>query len=192
MEVELNTDRSGFLTIGSQVFTYGDPGPRKIDVDGLSPEERRQFIYNINRGVLKAKDIEGLVPEQPVAAAPQQALAQPAQPLQNAIDKAVEEQYKKLKTLSGKAVASIKKEAVDLGANELQKLKTLELEGKKRKSVLGLIDELLEKHQSTVLANVGGDDVGAMFADDPQGTSTQVSEVVESDMEQVVLNPVEE
>jgi len=192
-------DKVGWIMIGQNVFTYDEPGPKNIDLSSITSVERNQLLYNCRRGVLACEDPDALVKAcQDVWAAspqyqtPNERPIAPAKKLE--IDEVLEQDNQELKNMLRGSVAAIKRQVVDLPPAKIRKLLEFESEGKNRKGVKTLCNEILGKHADQVMDKVFGEDVGDTIT--PTGiaakTSPQVSDVVESDIEveQFVLNPM--
>lgn len=188
MKIELNTEKSSFCIIGSYSFTFGQT-EYDVDPETLSPDLRKQFIYNLRRGVLLTKEagaLERLLEDEVQIEAPATPAQQPQvlQPILSDSQR-IEEDLKQLrKTLAGN-IASVKAEAVNFRVARLRKLLELEKEGKARKSLISFLSELLDQHSSSVLSAVGSEDIGDSHQVDPQATSTQITDIVESEGEEI-------
>lgn len=197
-----NPDRAGFCKIGDHLFTFDVPGPADVDVSKLSPEELSQFLYNYRRGVLACNDPDELtrVCEGSWSAAKsystpaERPLAPDKSPLLEDVVDPIREDLKELKALLQKGVNTVKREVRDLPVGRVRKLVELEIAGKNRKSLKAFLNELLAKHAKGVLGSVGDEDAGDSLAGVKPLGSKQVTDVVDSEVEQVqvVLNPLED
>ena len=199
MRFELNIEKSPFCTVGPYSFTFGQE-EHEIDVDQLPDPLKRQLLYNINRGVLLSNDENGLAAlagaMQPVTPVPQEQVPIQYQKVAEAVrvpvKDPIQEDLKPLRALLRKTVATVKKESASYSVGKLRKLLELEKDGKNRKSVISFLKEYLEKHELSVVARVGppDDDDSYKTLDrlsiDPR-RSTQVSDIVESEEEQVTF-----
>jgi hypothetical protein len=193
MKLSLNVDKSAFCTIGQLAFTYGEPGPVDIDPTQLSEAEARQVVFNVKRGVLLADDLsplESLLDMQPQAPQQQEQKVVRVQP--PTIDEAIERDNKELKKLLSKNASTVKKEAAQMRPARLRRLLGLEEEGKNRKGVVSFINELLKGHTDTVAKSIGLDDLQAQDMVKVTELSTQLTDIVESEMEEVTFNLPEE
>ena len=194
MIFELNSEKSPFCTIGPFSFSFAET-VHEIDVDQLPDQYKQQLLYNVNRGVLETDDKKGLKAlaqaMQPVTPIPQEqipikmgAVTKMAKSL--TVDP-IKADLKPLRALLRQGVASVKKIACDLSPGRLRKLLELEMSLKKRKGVISFLEKLLDKHELSVTAAIGsGDDI--IFNQlDPHSRSTQVSDIVESDVEVVTF-----
>ena len=203
MEFQLrDPDKTGFIIVAGNTFTYDEPGPHEINVEGLPPGDRNQLLYNCRRGVLacsEPKKLEELCEVVTQAAksyaTPAERPINPAQPpkIEEVVDP-IEEDLKGLRAMLRKSVNTIKKEAKGLPFGRMRKLLELETKGKNRKGVKTFLNEILAKQAEKVMNTVGDEDAGTKFT--PIGVGAiggqQVSDVVESELEQVVLNPLED
>ena len=183
------TEKSPFCTIGSYSFSMGQP-ELDVDVDSLTPEHKTQLLYNINRGVLTtSEDISGLQPDKQDVVAPPKIVQQEIVNKVTMADQkqAWEVEQKELNALLRKTISTIKKETKDFRLGRLRRLLELEKKQKNRKSLVSFITDHLNMLQAQTTAVVQGQDVGGMVQPDPQAVSTQVSDIVESDEETVVL-----
>lgn len=189
-------ERAGMCIIDNKYFfNYDNPGPVQIDLSTLTPAGIRQCVYNINRGILVGENTDQLQelvnaqlppPTTPNAPAPRQVPVRPRQEIDPA--KAIEDDMKQLKNLLRSSQETVMKEAVNFRAARLRRLRELEEEGQARAGVLTFINTLLTDYQSAVSSAVGDEDVGdKTFAPGVKLASTQVSDVVESEMTTVVI-----
>lgn len=193
MNVTLDPDKSAFCTIGKLAWTFGEPGPHSVDVSKLSEAEARQLLYNIKRGVLKTDDSSEL--EQLLDVAPRPNYTTPNEvPLRKPpkIEDALEEDVKELKKILASTVATIKKESQKLRPGRLRKLLALEEEGKARKSVLSFLSELVASHTQSVTSAIGSIDLISQDRLKINELSTQLTDIVESEVEEVTFNLPEE
>lgn len=198
MEFQLaNRDKISWLMIGENLFTYDEPGPKEIDLAKITANERNQLLYNCRRGALACSDPDALVKacQDVWAASPQFATPQ-ERPIQAPKDTSVEDLLKKdtteLRKILKGSVSSVAKKVAVLSPAKVRKLLEIESKWKNRKSIKNLCNEVLAKHADGVMKKVVGDDVGDILT--PTGeaakTSPNVSDIVESDIEYVVLNPL--
>jgi len=106
----------------------------------------------------------------------------------------IEEDLKELKALLEQSVNTIKRKATDLSVGRIRKLLELEVSSKNRKGLKTFLDEFLAKHAKSVLGSVGDEDTGEKLFSTGAGQigSGQVTDVEESDLTQVVLNPLKD
>jgi len=195
-------DKVGFIIVAGNTFTYDEPGPHEIDVESLPLDQRNQLLYNCRRRVLACSEPEELVklceavmPAAKSYATPAEKPVKATQPPQ--IDEVVdpfEEDLKQLRAMLQLGVNKIKKQAKDLPVGRVRKLLELEANRKNRKSLKAFLNDILAKHAEGVLDSVGDEDTGEKFTPVGVGNigSKQVTDVVESELEQVVLNPLED
>ena len=167
-----------------------------VDVEQLPPEYKKQVLYNINRGVLKTRDREGLktlagaiqpftpVPLEQIPIKYQEVAKRSAAPV---TDPMVAD-LKPLRALLRQTIPTIKKEAAVYGVSRLRKLLELEKGGKKRKGIVQFLTEQLEKHELDVVSMLGQVKETSFHQQDPFAKSTQVSDIVESEEETVVFS----
>lgn len=193
MQVTLNPDKAAFCTIGATSWTFGEPGPHDVDLTKLSVQEANQLLYNLRRGVLSADDFSELEKMLDLAPSPQYATPREV-PIKEPpkIEDALEEDKKELKKILSGNAASVKKIAQTLRPGRLRKLLELEREGKKRKGVVSFLSELIESHTKSVTANLGIDDMQAQDMVKVNELSTQLTDIVESEVEEVTFNLPEE
>ena len=194
MKLELNTEKSPFCSIGPFSFTFGQQ-ECDIDVDQLPDEYKKQLLYNINRGTLLTEDKEALAS---LVSSMQQATPVPVEqiPIQHnqvsqraeaPVKDPIKEDLKPLRALLRGTVATVKKEAATYSIGRLRKLLELEKDLKNRKSVVTFLEEQLERHQNAVKAVVIGEDTGPVNQGDPFAQSTQITDIVESEEEEVTF-----
>lgn len=188
MKFLLNKDKSSMLVIGNTVFTFDDPGPKEIDLDTVGGGLVKQIIYNCRRGLLACEDPQALlakdaVPAPKLATEHERPIAKriPIKPS----DEPTEEDLKPLKKLLKSNVATIKKELAALPPGRIRKLKELETKGKWRKSLIAEMDRMIAKHIKDAKAAVGAMDVGGKVHAPGTEGSPNVSDIVESEVEEV-------
>lgn len=196
MKFVLNTEKSPFCTVGPFSFTFGNE-EHDIDVGELPDEYKKQLLYNVNRQVLMTDDREGLASLsgslQKNTPVPQEQIplkaSQVAQKAAAIVKDPIKEDLKPFRTLLRQTVATVKKEANGYNPSQLRKLLDLERENKNRKSVVNFIAEKLAQHEMSVIDSIGPDVAPAdnPYAIDPL-RSTQITNVVESDVERVAFN----
>jgi len=199
-----NRDRQSMLFLGEPLnFTYDTPGPVEVDLDQLTPTQKNQLMYNCRIGALAVSDKEALLEACSAlpAASPtfttghEQPVAQTAP--KDAVDDAKEE-LNKLKELLDAHHSTVKKNVGLLRPAQVRQLLELEQAGKKRKSVLKVLQEIVSKHSDSVTSQFvqGGDLMDAprnqVFQEDSGARSTQITDVVESDEKEVTLIPSDE
>jgi len=196
-----NKNRVGWLMVGQNMFTFDDPGPKEIDITRLSVLEQNQLLYNCQRGALACSDPDTLInvchgvhqQQSPSTSdsAPTRSIAVTPTETRMSLYEAIEQEDARLKTVLEENVLSIKKQMGDFSTAQLRKLLSMENQGKQRKGVISLLNEMLNKHASEVASKVVGGDIGGIMT--PVGVprdGLNVSDVVESDLELVVLNPL--
>jgi len=196
MKFTLNTEKSPFCTIGPFAFSLGNES-YDIEVDPLPDDYKKQLLYNLNRGVLLSDDKEGIAS---LSGTIQRATPIPQEqvPIQhdkvskkvNTIPKdAVEQDLKPLKALLRKTVSTVKKEAAGMTPSQVRKLLELEKGLKNRKSIINFLSDILEKHELSVMSSLGEEEENLPTVVDPLTVdprrSTQVSDIVESDVESI-------
>lgn len=198
-------DKQSMLFLGEPLnFTYDTPGPVTVNLDELSPTQKNQLMYNCRIGALAVSDKDALL--EACAALPAASPAfttgheQPVQKQEPPKDamRAAEEDLDKLKELLDAHHSTVKKNVVGLRPAQLRSLLELEQSGKKRKSVLKFLEEVVAKHADSVTSQLAeeGDLMdaprNAVFQADPGARSTQITDVIESDEEEVTLIPSDE
>jgi hypothetical protein len=196
MQVTLDPDRGAFCFIGQHAFTFGEPGPKEIDIEDLSPEEKKQLLYNLRRGVLIADDpdIVNRLAEPSNYATPDERPIERDKPIQITSlspQEAIEKDLEELKTLLKGKVATIKRQASDLRPARARKLLELERSGKSRKSVISFLEKLTSNHASMVTEKISEELVPKDRVQVTQ-LSTQLTDIVESEEEEVTINPAQE
>ena len=196
-----NPDRIGFIIVAGNTFTYDEPGPNEIDVPALPPDQKNQLLYNCRRGVLACSEPDELVRLCETLMSIAKSYSTPAErpinattsPLMEAVDP-IEEDLKELKTLLEQKISVVKLQAVDLSNGRVRKLLELEISNKNRKGLKTFLNEILTKHTESVMNQVGNEDTGDKYSIATAGQvgSEQVTDIVESELEQVVLNPIED
>jgi hypothetical protein len=181
-------------------FTLDDPGPKDIDLDALGPREKTQLLYNYRRGTLLVENKEDFLKatEGTPAAAKNWAtgVERPIErdkPPKDALQQ--EEDVKsKLRTYLKQHWATIKKNIPNLDLVTLRQLIELEEVGKGRKALLKALNEAVDDYTRKVQAKVGNEDIGGYVHEVGLGPlpSTNISDVVESDVEEILLIPPDE
>lgn len=157
MLFELNVEKSPFLFVGEHHFS---PNKEQIEIDvvDLDPGLRKQLLYNVQAGVLKATGDLPTLAGQTVSGEAQKLVEGPDKAkFQEEVVKVLKEDKKRFNKILKQGVSSVKKTAVEFGQRDLTKLAQVEGEGKNRKSVLAFIQERIEEIAKPVIA---GTDVG--------------------------------
>lgn len=200
MKFTLNTEKSPFYSVGPFVFTFGQL-EHEVDIHELPDEYKKQLLYGINQGSLLTGDREGLAAlakaMQPTTPIPMEQVPIKQQQVSKDVKlltvDPIKEDLKPLRALLRQTVATVKKEAATYNPSQIRKLLDLERENKNRKSVVSFLVDLLEKHEISVLDNMrksmenGPPRVDPLSID--PNRSTLVSDIVESDVEQVTFTP---
>lgn len=203
MKFQLREDgRVGFLIVGGCCFTIDTPGPFEIDVKALPPVERARLLYECRRGALACSEPKALIKIcEPIVPAFKAYTTPAERPIDTAKvpnledeKERIEEDLKDLRALLRETIPSIKKAASEMSASRVRKLLELEEKGKNRKGLKAFLGDLVKRGGDEVAKVVGDVDIGDIFT--PVGVrgvgSKQVSDVVESEVKQVVLNPMGE
>lgn len=194
MKVSLNTEKCSFCQIGPFLFIPNSED-HEIDVNELSDEYKKQLLYDLRRGMLFSNDREGLSElnksMQPVTPTPVEMKPVSNESVVKAVKESedrIKENIQPLKNLLRQTVATVKKEAANFSVGKLRKLLELEKETKNRKSVVSFLAEKLEQHEKSVTKTVSNGDGKPVRIPDPfRRESTQVSDVVESEVVQVTF-----
>jgi hypothetical protein len=208
MFVSLNESKGSFCSIGEVHFSFVDPGPKELDLGLMDRDELNQLLYNIRKGTLKTKDkkdIKELVNlTRGLPASSNQFVTPSEAPLKDDVPPEIsldpiqekrEEEEKELKKILRGKVEQIKVSAQELDARQLRRMVEFEFSGKKRQSVIKFLEQLISIHQQSVQAQVGktpleaSKNQGELVKNLSRVDLDNISEVVESDVEQVVLNP---
>lgn len=197
ISVKLNTDEHGMCFIGKYVFNFSNEGPVNIDVKQLTPDELNKFIYNYRRGVLFIDNVAELLKSAPNAPASSNHFATGKEnPVQRYTDphSLIEEEELALKKLLRSKIGDIKDTVAVMSPAKVKKLVELEKATKNRKKLLNYLENILLQHQQSVTKRVGTKDAQPIYADVNLMIDRQyldnISNVVESEVEQMVLNPM--
>ena len=137
--------------IAGQVLNPKNPGPVELDLSNLPLDQIKQVYYNLQRGIISSPDPtelnKYLITKTPVVAPP--SIPTPTSPPR--LESGAEDSVLHLKALLKESVKTIRVEYRKLSLGELNRLKKLEEEGKKRKSLLKEWTTILEDHQKSVL-----------------------------------------
>lgn len=170
---------------GTKLFlSFENPGPISIDVEALTPDQKKIIAYDLSRQVLVGKETDALFTQGPTGTIAHvngtlaaksyakvikifhepeegqfisvqvQPKVAPAQ-IQEAMKQDLMEDRKTvLSEFLDQHVATVKKDLPGKSLSELRILKDIELQKKKRPSVISLIDALVSKAQSEVFAAI--------------------------------------
>lgn len=188
MDVSLDPDKGSFCTVGPHFFTFGEPGPLKVNIGQLSKEELAQLMYNLKRGVLVAddkKELDLLV--QPNYSTPQEVPIQEATVLPPVGEDAIEEDLKVLRELLSGNVNTVMRTAGDFRPARLRKLLELEEGGKARKGLISFLKSFVDSHVDSVRKAIGSKDLEPIDVLELRKLSTQLTDIVESEQEIVLL-----
>lgn len=186
--------RQTYCCIGKFIFTKDNPGPKDVDLSLLTLEELKQFLHNARRGVIAVEDPSGftefvnrLIKLQETPAAIVETVPTPVvvPEIKEVKEKTVASPKKdvpKLKQLLTKSVSSIKKTIPEMSVSEIREILDLERNGKKRKNLISIFEEQIDRHTQSVMKSVGSVDVaGKHLIPGVQMSSPMVSDIVESD-----------
>lgn len=209
MQITLNEDsRTLMVFIGepnakgiySLSFTLDDPGPKEVDLDTLGPREKTQLLYNYRRGALLVEDMDEFLKATASTPAAAKSWATGSErpinkdkPPKDALQQE-EDVSSKLRTYLKTHWATIKKNIPNMDFITIRQLYELEKAGKGRKGLLKVFKEAMDQHTRNVQARVGNSDVGNSIHEVglEKLPSTNISDVVESDVEEVYLIPPDE
>jgi len=185
-------------------LTYDSPGPVEVDISSLPDQAKQQLLYNLRRGVLATDTPELLIDVTPLEGIVAKSYATPherpitaTEPIKDT-EQLAEAQVKELKKLLKKTVPTIQAAMAQLRPGQMQALIELEKQGKSRKRLLETLEKQYAKYCQGVAEAIGGVDL--MESDDAlrqaqkalrEGVSTNVSDVVESESEEVTFTPGE-
>jgi len=203
MKVALaDRNRRSMLFIGPLSFSYDDPGPKEIELKNFSQDQIEQILYNWRQNVLVVDDESELKrhgQEAPASAQGYAPLASPpppidpAKPISKSPQETQEESAKQLRKLLSGRIPTIKAALPTLRMGELRKLLEIEKSKKARKKVIAMLEQIIKGHEKQVTDRVGASDLSDMAGihaqDRVAAVSTQLSDIVESEVEQIVLNP---
>lgn len=206
MLLKLNERKASMLSIGKLYFTFASPGPHDIDIEIMDKPQLNQLLYNIRKGTLTTTEsmqrLLELTEELPAAS---KRFATPnEQPLKMA-DQVLEpqgrleEDLKELKKILSGNVQTVKKAAGDMAPARVRKLLEIELNMKKRASVIQHLEKIINDHIQLVTQQLGTQPAkhqAMTQADLTRGIDNtgrlnlnNVGEVVESEVEQIQFNP---
>ncbi len=190
MQVELNIEKSPFCTIGPYSFTYGHP-EHKVNTDKLTPEYKKQLLYNLRRDILRTEDKEamtGLI-DDPTPQGPALVAVLPVSPddVAESMEDIVGKNTRVLKKILLGTIPSVKKEAAIMRLGNLRKLRELEEKGKNRKRLLDIFSKHLEIHTTEVMEAKGNEDLESIDMVSVSNLSTQLTNVVISEEEQITI-----
>lgn len=202
MQVALaNRERQSMIFLGDPLdFTYDTPGPREVDLDSLTPTQKNQLLYNCRLGILAVDDKEALLQacsgapaaSQSFTTAHEQPLGQ--EPPKDAVD-GRKSDLEALKLLLDAHHSTVKKNVRNLRPAQVRDLLELEQKGKKRKTILKFLNEVVGKHTSSVSEDLGPIDLAELdgaYAAAPGRRSTQITEVEDSEIQEITLIPSDE
>lgn len=180
-------------------FTLDDPGPKEVSIGALGPREKTQLLYNYRRGALLVREGDReeflrLTQNTPAAAKGYKTGTEvpidPKQPPKDALQRQGDLESK-LRTFLKNHWSTIKRSIPDMDMTMIRNLRVLEQAGKGRKSLLKAFDAAIEAHAKSVQSKVAGPDISGMVHEVGLAPlpSTNISDVVESDEEEVLLIP---
>lgn len=197
MKITLNSDKHPFFFIGKILsLSMNDPGPKEIDITKISPQELNQIVYGIKSGAITSDESINLTTNY---STPNQV---PIKQVVSENDTSLEKEVEDLKKLLAGSPALVKKNLIEIKSlRHLKKLLKLEQEDKARPIVINAIQSLLDYHTNKVSEAIGKEDVLATTVDNKksilEGTRGLVNldnltDVVESEIEKITINPKEE
>ncbi len=191
MKFELDIDKTPFCTIGPYNFNY-DEQKHDVDVDALEIEFKKQFLYNLRRGVLRTDAPDAVTKLADVPVGTQSYMPAAVVPITEAdvtdsMENIIDKNLKVLKKILLGTIPSVKKEAATMRLGNLRKLVELEQEGKNRKKLITFFEQRLEAHTSEVVQAKGSDDLEANDMVLVNKLSTQLTDVVVSEEEEIAI-----
>jgi hypothetical protein len=187
MKLTLNSDKVPFCAIGTLYWTSVAPGPIEVNLKTLDKKEVQQIRYNLNRDVLLTDDRSELDPYDNMVVN-NQAASIPSPPTMKLQDALEIDRQELRRALEGR-VPSVKKFAQELRPGRLRRLVDLEREGKNRKNLLEFLNMLLTNHTETVKNFLQhGEDLEPQDRIRLAQLSTQLSDIIESEKEEVNFN----
>lgn len=193
MKFQLKIEKSSFLSVAKTLFTYDNP-TQEIELDKLDKSQLSQVIYNCRRGLLACENPDKLLSLVPEPAVPMFNTAKEVPIPQNQPivgQDPLEEDLIYLKKILKGNIPTIKKIIPTLSIGRCRKLKELESKGKSRKNLIASLDKILDKFSINLSNKMGGMDVeGKVHTPGiPNVGSTNVSDIVESEVEKVTIYP---
>jgi hypothetical protein len=203
MKITLNADKCPFYSVG-KVFAlnFESPGPVDIDYTQLTPQEQMQVTYGIKSGSLIADETptQTKVTYSTPNEVPVKAIELTPHP---DIEEYMAAEIAELNVLLVGTVSTVKKKIGNIrSVRHLKLLARLEEKGSRRPGVLKVIQELLDKHTKAVTDLTGTEDILQATMDNTHSKITEgtrgmvnlanLTDVVESDVERIVLNPINE
>lgn len=196
MRVTLNADKHDLCFIGKIYFTFEDPGPRDINVDDLTPNEKVHMYAAWKSGKLfiegseeLEKHIKVTTPEEQRAKQlVTQKAAKPPKPSMN---------EQELRRILREKITVIKETIPTLSLKETKELFELEKITKNRKQITSILSDIIDKQTRAVVDSIGeGKDEDMFKVNDKsvRGTLTiqqyldSVGDVIESDIEEVTID----
>jgi hypothetical protein len=197
MKVTLNTDKASLLFIsGLPNLTVDEPGPIDVNVDTLTRQQAGQLLMSVNLGKVTT-DVDFLELFKQKFVSPEVLAKMLVKPAPKVLPPIEEKEFSVLeklvadkerwKNLLSQSIPSIKKQLPSFSSTELLSIKNVETNGKKRARVLEALDQLIDKFFAEVKANIPD---APPLPDEPY--STNVSDVVESNVENVTFTIPEE
>lgn len=191
--IELNTEAGPFFALpgGKLHLSLANPGPIEVKAETLN-EQDRTIINNahaLQKIFVKKSADENSEPVK--VEAPQQEERKADEPVVSRDRDVMLDKVKDLLKLSGKALNKVIDDTEDPVL--LRLLKECEEDGKKRKNVLKRLDKKIATFESQVLEACGGADVAGKYASDPVRVNSEiVSEIEDSDFEEVEIRATSE
>ena len=203
MKFSLNTERAAILFIhGIHNFTYEQPGPIEVNPATLTEGQIHQLKSALLRDVLTSDETAEFL-TQGVPVTPVVIDSNPIDPAEP-----VDSRREQLGQILRGSVSSVKKILPSVAMADVRKVRELEKEGKNRKSLLGVLDELLSLYTETVKESVGITDLADLSRlkkkETPANTAhlrgglslhqymQNITDVVESDIEEIQIKTTDD
>lgn len=197
MNVTLNVDKCSMVFIGKYSFNFNNPGPINVNIQELTTEEVKQFLFGYKSNELLIDNVnelqaavKSLVPAKPVDNQNVTVIQKKPEPRD-----IIEKDIASLKKLLREKIDDIKDTVAVMSPNKVKKLLDMERETKNRKSLVRYLENLYMQHINSVTQAVGTVDK-PVYAAPELGLNGQyidnVSDIVESDTEIVSFNPTPE
>lgn len=181
---------SMFFVMGTDIhLTYDNPGPFTFNAVNLSLKHKETIISARDRGILWIDDGGSLSLPPPVKVEYTAVTTTVTTP--KSLKDVTANKTMLFNKLLKKRVPSIKLEVAELALIDMNLIMTLESTGRNRKTLMNFFNEILEDHAKQVSISVGTEDLSDILQNKMinQVGSTQISDVLESESKDIILNP---
>jgi len=204
INVKLNDENASMCFVGKISLNFMNPGPVEIDLNELSEAELNQIVYNVRKEVLLVDDKKELLKKTKKLPASSDKFKTSAekpieQPKFEEHKDLIQQDELDLRKVLRETVPIIMQKVEQMSVGQVRRLIEQEVQLKNRKKLVTYLKDIVRDHEQSVTNKLGNGDMNindTKINKKHTGLAKEywnnISEIVETDVEQVVLNPAEE